>query len=106
MKASAQKARDLRVEMNKSNPDPNTVGRLMTEMKESRAQNSASPSQIRDKSMAILTEAQKNKLKLLEEAASLQDAVREARMSGLLNAPADSGGSPMMRGAHGFRQQH
>lgn len=103
MKENAQKARDLRAEMNKANPDPNTVGRLMTEMKQSREQNRTSQTQIRDKSLAVLTEAQKAKLKALEDAAALQEAVHEARMSGLLNGPADSTAGPMMHGARGFK---
>jgi len=103
MKENAQKARDLRAEMNKANPDSNTVGRLMTEMKQSREQNRSTQTQIRDKSMAILTEAQKAKLKALEDAASLQEAIREARMSGLLNAPAGSTGDSMMHGGRGFK---
>lgn len=107
MQANAQKARDLRAEMSKANPDSNTVGRLMTEMKQSRDQGLASQSQVRDKSLAILTEAQKAKLKALEDAASLQDAVREARASGLIGTPASTGGpgTPMMNGARGFRQR-
>ena len=106
MKDAAQKARDLRAEMNKANPDPNAVGRLMTEMKQMREQGRSTQTQVREKSMAVLSEAQKAKLKTLEEAAALQDAVREARMSGLLNAPeAAEGGGPMMRG-RGFRPPH
>ena len=56
--------------------------------------------QIREKSLAVLTEPQKAKLKTLEEAAALQNAVREARMSGLLAAPerTEGGPRPMMRG--------
>ncbi len=105
MKDAAQKARDLRAEMNKANPDPNTVGRLMTEMKQMREQGRSTQTQVRDKSISVLTEPQKAKLKALEEAAALQDAVREARMSGLLNAPeAVEAGAPMMRG-RGFRPQ-
>ena len=105
MKDGAQKARDLRAEMNKANPDPNTVGRLMTEMKQMREQGHGAQTQVREKSMAVLSEAQKAKLKNLEEAAALQDAVREARMSGLLNAPEPAeAGAPMMRG-RGFRPQ-
>ncbi len=105
MKDAAQKARDLRAEMNKANPDPTAVGRLMTEMKQMREQGRSTQTQVREKSMAVLSEAQKAKLKTLEEAAALQDAVREARMSGLLNAPEGAEGSgPMMRG-RGFRPQ-
>ncbi|MBY0508089.1 MAG: periplasmic heavy metal sensor [Bryobacteraceae bacterium] len=100
MKANSEKARELRAEMSKANPDPNTVGRLMTEMKQSRAQRESNQGQLREKSLAVLSEAQKAKLKALEDAASLQDAVREARMSGLLTAPA--GGDSPMRGPRGF----
>ena len=105
LKDAAQKARDLRAEMNKANPDPNAVGRLMTEMKQMREQGRSTQTQVREKSMAVLTEPQKAKLKALEEAAALQEAVREARMSGLLNSPeTQDGGAPMMRG-RGFRPQ-
>ena len=105
MRDGAQKARDLRAEMNKANPDPNTVGRLMTEMKQMREQGRSTQTQVREKSMAVLTEPQKAKLKVLDEAAALQDTVREARMSGLLNAPEPAeGGGPMMRG-RGLRPQ-
>ena len=108
LKDGAQKARDLRAEMNKANPDSNTVGRLMTEMKQMREQGRSTQTQVREKSMAVLTEPQKTKLKALEDAAALQDAVREARMSGLLNAPVattDGGAAvPMTRG-RGFRPQ-
>ena len=101
MKENSQKARDLRAEMNKANPDPNAVGRLMTEMKATREQARANQTRIREQSLAVLTEAQKAKLKTLEEAAALQGAIREARMSGLLTTPeagADSGPGMMMRG--------
>ncbi len=103
---NAQKARDLQAEMSKANPDPTTVGRLMTELKQARGQGSAAQAQIRDKSLAVLTDAQKAKLKALEDAAALQGAIHEARMSGLITAPAaPAGNGPgmMMRG-RGFRQ--
>ena len=105
LKDGAQKARDLRAEMNKANPDPNTVGRLMTEMKQMREQGRSAQTQVREKSLAVLSEPQKAKLKALDEAAALQDTVREARMSGLLSGaePAE-GGAPMRRG-RGLRPQ-
>jgi len=105
MKENAQKARDLRAEMSKSNPDPNTVGRLMTEMKQTREQTRTAQTQIREKSLAVLTDAQKDKLKGLEDAAALQDAVRQARMAGLLSMPEPGEGDarPMMKG-RGFRR--
>ena len=105
LKDGAQKARDLRAEMNKANPDPNTVGRLMTKMKQMREQGRSAQTQVREKSLAVLSEPQKAKLKALDEAAALQDTVREARMSGLLSGaePAE-GGAPMRRG-RGLRPQ-
>lgn len=98
VKDAAQKARELRDEMNKSNPDPATVGRLMTEMKQMRTQGQSSRTQVRQQSLAVLTEAQRTKLKALEEAAALQDAVREARASGLLDSPNSPDRGHMMRG--------
>lgn len=103
MKENAERARELRAEMSKANPDRNTVGRLMTEMKQSRQQGQTMWTQVREKSLAVLTEAQKAKLKSLEEAAALESAVREARSSGLIGGDAAEG-SPGVR-MRGFRPE-
>ena len=99
---NAQKARDLRTEMAKTNPDSATVGRLMTELKQARSQSASTLSQIHDQSLAVLTDAQKAKLKALEDAAALQSAVREARMAGLLAPSADSLDGSRMHMQRGF----
>lgn len=99
--ATAQKARDLRAEMAKPNPDQAVVGRLMTELKQAREQGSTARAQIHEKSLAVLTDAQKAKLKTLEDAAALQGTVHEARMSGLLSAPTGTDGALMRRGFRG-----
>ncbi len=101
---NAEKARALREEMAKANPDSATVGRLMTELKQSRSGFSANRTQLREKSLAVLTDAQKAKLKTLEEAAALQRQVHEARMSGLLDLPEPPAGAAPMRGPARFRQ--
>lgn len=103
LKENAQKARDLRAEMAKANPDQAVVGRLMTELKQSREQARSGQSQIQEKSLAVLTDAQKAKLKALEDAAALQQTVREARMSGLIAAPEAPAGESM-RQRFGRRQ--
>jgi Spy/CpxP family protein refolding chaperone len=101
---NTEKARALREEMAKANPDANTVGRLMTELKQAREQGRDTQAQVREKSLAVLTDAQKAKLKALEDAAALQTAVREARMSGLIEAPEGAGNGPMMRRGFGPRR--
>ncbi|MBE7544384.1 MAG: periplasmic heavy metal sensor [Bryobacteraceae bacterium] len=86
----------LREEMQKTNPNPATVGQLMVDMKALREQIRAEHVKINDQAKALLTEDQKSKLAALEAAAKLLPAFRQAIGLGLLDAPAGAGDGPGM----------
>jgi Spy/CpxP family protein refolding chaperone len=81
----------LREEMQKTNPNPATVGQLMVDMKALREQIRAEHVKINDQAKALLTEDQKSKLAQLEAAAKLLPAFRQAIGLGLLDGPAGAG---------------
>jgi len=67
-------------------PSPATIGQLEIDMANLRKQIGTGPS-IRDEALAILTDAQKEKLKDLQNALQLQRAANEAAGLGLITPP-------------------
>ena len=82
----SDKQRQLNEALASPAPDPTTIGQLEIDMAGLRKQIGAGPS-VRDAALAILTDAQKEKLKDLQNAIQLQRAANEAIGLGLINAP-------------------
>lgn len=102
------KAQELRQLMQTANPDPARVGALTVELKQLRDKAAAARSTLNDQIKAVLTAAQQTKLKDLEAAAKLGQAVRQAIGIGLIEAPegrgmgaAGMGMGPMAQGMRG-----
>ena len=97
-----EKQQQIAEEMKKDNPNPSVVGQLMVEVKKLR-------DSIRDKvddpnpaALAILTDAQKAKLKELEAVQKLVPAVHQAEITGLLARPEQPAGVHAAAGRAGL----
>ncbi|MCL4794336.1 MAG: periplasmic heavy metal sensor [Bryobacteraceae bacterium] len=86
-----EKNQALREEMQKTNPDPAVVGKLMVEMKAIREQIHAEHAKLNDQAKALLTDAQKAKLAELEAAQKLAPAIRQAVGFGLIDGLTGAG---------------
>lgn len=89
----------LREEMQKSNPDPARVGRLMVEMKQIRDNMQTARQRLDDQAKALLTPEQRTKLAQLEAAQKLAPAIRQGIGLGLLDGGAEArpgGAGPAM----------
>lgn len=93
-----EKTQALREEMQKTNPDPAVVGKLMVETKAIREQIRAEREKLNDQAKALLTDAQKAKLAQLEAAQKLAPAIRQAIGFGLIDGPAGAGAGRGGRG--------
>ena len=82
----SDKQQQLNEALASATPNPTTIGQLEIDMANLRKQIGAGPS-IRDEALAILTDAQKEKLKDLQNALQLQRAANEAAGLGLITPP-------------------
>ena len=82
----SDKQRQLNEALASPAPNPTAIGQLEIDMASLRKQIGAGPS-VRDEALAILTDAQKEKLKDLQNAMQLQRAANEAIGLGLISAP-------------------
>ena len=82
----SDKQRQLNEALASPTPNPAAIGQLEIDMANLRKQIGAGPS-VRDEALAILTDAQKEKLKDLQNAMQLQRAANEAIGLGLISAP-------------------
>jgi hypothetical protein len=82
----SDKQRQLNDALASATPNPTTIGQLEIDMASLRKQIGAGPS-VRDEALAILTDAQKEKLKDLQNAMQLQRAASEAIGLGLISPP-------------------
>lgn len=85
---TAQQA--LRAEMDKTNPDPAVVGRLMVESKRIRERMEAAREKLDDQAKALLTPEQRTKLAQLVAAQRLAPAIRQGERLGLLDGSSDA----------------
>lgn len=86
--------------LQKGSTDANALGRLLVDIQALRTQLTQSQTPYRDQARNVLTADQKTKLKTLEDAAKLQDAIRQATFLNLIAPPANAVGSP--QGPRGF----
>ncbi len=82
----SDKQQQLNEALASATPNPTTIGQLEIDMAILRKQIGAGPS-VRDEALAILTDAQKEKLKDLQNALQLQRAANEAIGLGLITPP-------------------
>jgi Spy/CpxP family protein refolding chaperone len=82
----SDKQRQLNEALASATPDPAAIGQLEIDMSNLRKQIGAGPS-VRDEALAILSDAQKQKLKDLQNAMQLQRAANEAIGLGLISPP-------------------
>ncbi len=82
----SDKQRQLNDALASASPDPAAIGQLEIDMANLRKQIGVGPS-VRDEALAILNDAQKQKLKDLQNAMQLQRAANEAIGLGLISAP-------------------
>jgi Spy/CpxP family protein refolding chaperone len=82
----SDKQRQLNEALASATPNPAAIGQLEIDMSNLRKQIGAGPS-VRDEALAILTDAQKEKLKELQNAMQLQRAANEAIGLGLISPP-------------------
>ncbi|MBM3811190.1 MAG: periplasmic heavy metal sensor [Acidimicrobiia bacterium] len=96
-----QKQQELRQLQRSANPDPAAVGRLVQEIQALHNRLRDSRSALPAQTTNVLTPDQKTKLKALEEAAKLQDEIRQAMALALLAPPERGEGAPGMMGMPG-----
>jgi Spy/CpxP family protein refolding chaperone len=93
----------LRNLLNSNTADAAAVGRLMLDIEATRKSVRTEAERFRTQAVAVLNDAQKAKLKTLEDAVQLQPAIRQAGALGLLTPPeggerGQGRGPMMMRG--------
>jgi len=100
-----EKRNQLRELMQSDNPDAFQVGQLTLELRNAGAQVKAAQADAREKNLALLDEAQKERLLSLKDALALAPAIQGAAALNLLEGPGFAGrGGPGagMRGRGGF----
>jgi hypothetical protein len=94
----------LRKLIESNTTDAAAVGRLMLDIEAARKSIHSEAERFQTQAVAVLNDAQKTRLKTLEDASKLQPAIRQAGALGLLNPPEGVGFGPgplMMRGQAG-----
>jgi Spy/CpxP family protein refolding chaperone len=87
----AEKQQAIHTALQNDNPDANAIAALLVQSAALQKQAKSIGSGYQSQALAILTDAQKTKLKDLENAQSLQRAVREAEGMDLLTRPEGEG---------------
>ncbi|MEO7649294.1 MAG: Spy/CpxP family protein refolding chaperone [Bryobacteraceae bacterium] len=80
--------------LQKGSTDTNALGRLLVDIQALRTQMTQSQTPFRDQARNVLTAEQKTKLKTLEDASKLQDAIRQATFLNLIAPVASPAGRP------------
>lgn len=93
-----EKQQAVQTELEKTAPSAATLGQLMIDVKNARAQTTTIAARYRTQAQAVLTDAQRTKLASLDQVAQLRDEVREAMAAGLLAPPTNAAGVGAVRG--------